>query len=886
MTPLPTTPSQVLAQVRAILAKAPEARTIGIQCVGPWQGGTSLTLGERTLQVRHCTSPLAFREQLITAENTQETTILLTPLDGHILGADVLARLHGCQLIAIQGWRIVRDLLGVDEIDPRLNKQTWMADALLQAWAMGELPPLTGRVLTLDFAWQFLLKTHLGFAEPRMDAIELARWAKEADQVNTYLQAPAEFRTHLPDWLLQSTGEVGRAMLSTLESDHGQDLIPLGLVCQVLFEDEQDRDPRLTMAITRLEERFLAGNALSSQMGREWAAAVAAVVEAELAKRSHTIMQPFQRRAEEILKEIKAEDFIMASPLLPKGLERRLDLLAQHLSASLDAGAKPKPLEALEQSARFVLSHRMIGLHPHRAEGVRMAVRLVRWLHGADQEETGPFHDAVVHYFKDSGFVDWARAHIWDGDGNPGLARAYEQLARQVDAQREEENGRFGRLIQDWSLQAIPSNMTLLIEQLLNQVVVPLARERPVLLLVLDGMSVAVFRELLQDLHMQGWVELAQGEEGLRKPVIAALPTRTEVSRASLLCGQLTLADSNREKECFRKHDGLRSTGRSNFPPVLYHKGELTASGGRGLAPEVRAEVTGIDRRVIGVVINTVDDHLAKGEQFRETWATTSIAPLGQLLDAARDANRIVILTSDHGHVVERDLAYRAHEGGQERSRPAQGPPATDEIILHGPRVWPAGEKVIVPWSEKVRYAAKKYGYHGGVSPQEVVVPLAIFHSGSREPPAGWREVVCAWPTWWERQEEMARPVASKGVTRKHTASLPSPEPSRQVGDWITALLQSPVYQEQKRLCARTALEEDKVRRFLELLDGRGGKITRLALATTLEIPRMRFPGILAGLRRLLNVDGYAVLEVDDNTDRVELNKKLLFTQFEIEDIP
>ena len=81
-----------------------------------------------------------------------------------------------------------------------------------------------------------------------------------------------------------------------------------------------------------------------------------------------------------------------------------------------------------------------------------------------------------------------------------------------------------------------------------------------------------------------------------------------------------------------------------------------------------------------------------------------------------------------------------------------------------------------------------------------------------------------------------------------------------------------------------TALDDKRVRRFLETLDARGGKMTRPALAKTLEIPRMRFPGMLAALRRLLNVDGYSILDVNENTDMVELDKKFLFTQYEIKD--
>ncbi|MBF0154647.1 MAG: BREX-2 system phosphatase PglZ [Magnetococcales bacterium] len=904
------TESQIVAQVEAILKKDPSARAIGIRSMGPWRGGETIVAGDRQVRVRHCATPLAFRERLVAVKESDEVSVLLTPLDTNSLGQDVLARIWRQQLIAIQSWRIVRDLFGVEAIDGRLKNQTWMADALLGALSTTGFPPVPGRALTAEFVWQLLLKLYLGFEQSQVDAIELARWAKSPERVETYLRAPLEFRASLPEWIALSAGDVGRVMLHALEQGHGRDLLPLGLACQVVFDPTLAGETTLAMAATRLEERFLDGKPLSIEAGRGWGAAVASVVEADIAKRQWQAIQSLQRRAEEILVELKADAFVDASPLLPKGFERRLERVAQGIVKAISATPGKKTLETLESSVQIALQHRMADLKPQRAEALRMATRLVRWLgEPTSLTPAASFHEAVAHYFNDGGFVDWARAWTWDGDSNPALADAYGQLSKRVDSLRELENQQFGGWIQAWARHAEPSASTLWIEDLLDRVVAPLAKERPSLLLVLDGMSVAVFRELLQDLHMQGWVELGFGAESMRRPVVAALPTRTEISRASLLCGQLTSGNSAREKESFRKHEGLRATGRAHFPPNLYHKAELTISGGRGLAPEVRADIAGTERRVIGIVINTVDDNLAKGGQFKETWTTETIVPLGQILDAARESNRILILTSDHGHVLERDMEYRPHGDSQERSRSVHGPVAPDEVTLQGPRVWPPGEKIVVPWSEKVRYGIKKYGYHGGVAPQEVVVPLAVLHSGSQDAPSGWSETTGAWPIWWEHAEpephkEPVKVTAKPSGKRRGTATgqegpglfagmeeeleplqKRSATPAAHAG-WIDRLLSCPVYQEQKQMGARTALEDDRVRRFLETLDARGGKMTRSALAKTLDIPRMRFPGILAALRRLLNVDGYSILEVDENSDMVELNKRLLFTQFEIKDNP
>ena len=70
--------------------------------------------------------------------------------------------------------------------------------------------------------------------------------------------------------------------------------------------------------------------------------------------------------------------------------------------------------------------------------------------------------------------------------------------------------------------------------------------------------------------------------------------------------------------------------------------------------------------------------------------------------------------------------------------------------------------------------------------------------------------------------------------------------------------------------------------RCLLALDERGGKMTRTAFARAVGIPPLRLAGLLAALRRLLNVDGYPVLSVDEASDTVELNRPLLEKQFEL----
>ena len=49
-----------------------------------------------------------------------------------------------------------------------------------------------------------------------------------------------------------------------------------------------------------------------------------------------------------------------------------------------------------------------------------------------------------------------------------------------------------------------------------------------------------------------------------------------------------------------------------------------------------------------------------------------------------------------------------------------------------------------------------------------------------------------------------------------------------------------------------------------------------------IAVPAVRISGFVAALRRVLNVDGYAVLEVDEPSDSLALNRDLLRKQFEL----
>jgi hypothetical protein len=271
-------------------------------------------------------------------------------------------------------------------------------------------------------------------------------------------------------------------------------------------------------------------------------------------------------------------------------------------------------------------------------------------------------------------------------------------------------------------------------------------------------------------------------------------------------------------------------------------------------------------------------------------WSPDTLRLLRPLLREARDAGRIVVLTGDHGHVVESGTTQRSAPGG-DRWRRAGGPVAVEEVELHGGRVLApdSADAVVLTWSETIRYAQKRSGYHGGASPQEVVVPLAVLTAGPS--PDGWAEAPPVQPPWWEAGEPavpaaiLATSFRPTGRPRRDVALQPELFPeaaTAQRRDWIADLFASPTYAAQKRLAGRGAPKDEDVRRLLAALEARGGRLSQTALAQALSVPAFRVGTVVNAARRVLNVDQTPVLRLEPGQGTVTLDGELMRVQFEL----
>lgn len=859
-------------QLEALLDRDPEARVFGVRSPirRPWP--EFIERRGKQFRIAWCESVLEIREALAGVEETADARLLLiTNLEDSLLGADVVARFPRGRLMAASRWDTLRAAFSARDLDPRLRGQEWLCDLLLESPPAAGYSPVPGGVLDLDTAWRFCLEHAVGLPDARADVDALLSWTAGEGNLDRFEALPQATRDKILEKVATEGGSAAALMAKAVSAGNGADALAIGLVCGVIFSPA-GLNNSLRDAAVRLEQAF-GGSAVAPDAGNILAVAAGRVI----TRLDGPSAQRHQARASVLLDMVRATEYAGLSRALTAGLEVRLVAAAEAITQSAETGGT-RGLADAARLVRVALDHERASEHRARLDRLQMAARLCRWLSGRRRSISG-FDSAARAYADEGGFVDWARAALRAGDGVPAVAAAYARLCELAGIRREEENRVFAVLLRDWNAGGAGGGEAVPIERALDSIVAPLAAHAPVLLLVLDGLSFAVARPLVADIARQGWTELSPAGRASPPPLVAALPTVTEVSRTSLLSGRLVQGNAAAERTAFGAHQRLREVSRAGKPPLLFHKADLGA--GPELDERVRSALTDTNQRVVGIVHNAVDAQLAGSDQIELLWSMEVLRQLAPVMRAAREAGRLIALTGDHGHVLDAGTTYvQAGPGDRWRS----GGCAQDgEIEVRNGRVMsPDGTRgAVLAWSERLRYAAKRSGYHGGGSPQEVLVPLVVLTSGAA--PRDWVEAPPAEPAWWSDSEAPppAVPTSPPG-RRRNTRQIGLFDVAPAADAWIDGLLASITYIAQRELVGRGAPDDPVVRALVAALAARGGRLSRTALAQALQLPAFRTAGLVNAARRVLNVDQAQVLSIDAAADEVVLDVRLLRLQFEI----
>ena len=877
--------SEGLVRTRAaeLIAKGGDSRVLVMRAQPRWTGG-ELTVGGHRVRVVEGISQLAILDAYANQE-PDEYLVVLTDRPRSDLNETVLTRAYRQQIENPDEWGSIPALFGAKDVSRELRSLEWAATALLDHEPNGGWAPSSEFAVTAEHAIGGLLALLLGIDHDGLDAVVIMTALSDGARSSWSAVDPA-LQLHLIGWAERTYGTAASFALRTTAAPGGLvKPLALGLAIDVLWpHPPDDLTEEQVAARTRLTERYAAGHSITPLQAREIAdASMSAVLRMSRAGDQDGRLGVVLDQAEALLRDnlgwpTGAERSTILRPGFTAGLRT--------LGAALDAGT------GVEEALAAVLEHREAGLNGQDV-APRMAVRLSRWLATKETASQGLGED-LQRQIDDGAWVDVALGVVWSGSPDPEVAAAYGRLIERVRARRRARDENAAMHLNDAPVVSTGSlgreGGVLGVENLLRGVVGPWKTHGGVLLVVLDGMNSAIGVELASDVARAGLVEWVPGATKRRLTAVAALPSETGISRTSLFCGEIREGSS-----------GTEQTGLATVFPGgrVFHKAELRAPGGSQLAADVATAIADPKVPVVGVVINAIDDATHKNDTAGRPWALADLDPLRALLNAAALAGRCIVLTSDHGHIVERGTQMLPSSGGDSRWRPVgSGPVTTGEVLVRGPRVGlPSGEAILL-WRDDARYGPARSGYHGGASLAELTIPVLVFQrSLAQKAPTGWEAAPPQVPAWWNDPVIVAadkpQPAVKKSRTKpKVDTSVPSlfeidtdlSAPAEAIpasSDLVTKVLSSPVYADQLRLAGRAAgPAQSLLEAILRTLVERGGRAHQDTVASAAGLPSTEMGQNLAVAKRVLNVEGYDILGFDSDGETLRLDVDLLRDQF------
>lgn len=860
-----------------------------------------------TIRVTSAASPLGFWTAVHEWDGNGWLVILTTATERE-LGEGTLALLARHHLSSPDTWDAVRSAFAATSIDRDLLDRHRAAELARGLLALdlhgGTWPPVRAGVLTRDHALSAVAAA-TGLPADQPDARAVLTWASSltphtdgptgglpGHAVRDLLEAVPALAAETLAWLAERTGPASAVVLHHLHDGPDAplaDLLPLGIAQAHLGTQ---RDPRLAAqaddARSRLRHRLprpaptrAALDALG-EAARDTVLHALDSTDADVRNRALRALE----RAEEVLTDSgeTARGIAAASDLLPAGL----DACYRTLTAALTAG----DARAVEDALTTVRSHRLAE-RDGRLTTALAAVRLDRWLRVPAPQDAGAVSLARAH-LADTAWVDRALVDLRSGAEDPILAPALTELVSRVTERRARLDTAFAADLAHIARgDALPAPTAderplLYLEDVLTRQTIPLAQaasgtSRPgVLVLLIDGMSTAASLTITESLLAEGspWLEIAPATGPRRSAALALLPSLTRYSRTSFFTGAPTQGGQSEERS------GLDDLARRAHLPgaPLFHKNALRgAEAGRPLPPEVAQAVADPARPLVGVVLNTIDDTLDKTNPGTITWTNRDVAHLRPLLAAAAAAGRTVVLTADHGHVLDRGAdGSSAADPTSNRSRtgalPIAGP--DQEVEVEGRRVLPDGHAVLAV-DETLRYSGRHDGYHGGAALAEVVVPVITLQPRDAEVPEGWATALPERPAWWSRPTDAGAPAelaAAPADGGFDLAGLDADDDALSQG-LGAAVVATDVYQQQKELVPAARIQDAVTAALIDALAAAPGhRLEHADLAPVLGVQPFRANGAVAAYRSLLNVEGYDVLRSEGTA--VILDTALLRRQY------
>ncbi|MEU7481307.1 BREX-2 system phosphatase PglZ [Lentzea sp. NPDC042327] len=862
--------AKVIAALADDTGRAPTGRiVVGIHTRGTpvWHGPERDELHGRIVRYVACPSVLSVLDAL--ADGHDDVLVVLTDRDQSELGDAIMARLHNEKLHDVSKYTLLQEILRARQLDPQLRgaDNVWLVDALVDLARKGDLTNTAGLSFGREVALGHVVRGRLAVDPALLDLPGLITTLDNPSVRLGWRDLRDAERAGITAHLAERLGNAAAVVVRLAAAR--DDVIAELLVADVLARAPQDDVSAVKAFGAFTHSRF----GLEEPDRADLAGAAAHAVELALTND----MWDQIKYADTLLAQLNASPLAYLSRALHSGFTARLERAA----TSLD-----------EQDLAAVEEHHDAGEDWTAVRRLRAAVRLRRWLDapGAIVPALGA---SLRHHARELSWVDAELNQVRRGSANPVVAKSLHAIAERAGVRRAEFDRQFARALPE-AAHTCPDDVVG-VERLLPDVIAPLVREHKVLLLIIDGMPGAAAVEItdsIVDNRRREWTEVVRAADGGREAVLAAFPTETTYSRTSLLTASLVSGTQEDERRAFSKH--------AFWPPrtraVLVHKAGLGGSHGRDLSAELEAEFALHDGpQVVAVVLNTVDDALAKGRQSDDpSWSQDNVAGLPQLLRRAAENGWIVVLTSDHGHVLEHGSTHHPDGTGGARWRSVTGEVRADEVRLSGQRVLAPGGTAVLATSDRIRYGGRAYGYHGGASLAEVAIPLVVLLPPQLEELAGWAVHSLGAPDWWTgRETAPAAPVTPKASAkpsrRKTQPQSGQPDLFSDAGGASasrgTLLITCDTFvNTHKGQPANRVLKPEVFRDVVDAVLAAGGRLPVADVLAAAKTPGRNPRGLVAALGRVLNIDQFPVVDLIDNGRTVVINGKLLDEQFPAED--
>lgn len=897
-----------------------------------------LTVDDITVTVRECSSALAIYDAMYNEPQTHGLAII-TDCDEEGLGNDILNYVVGHRVRKPKAWESLKNLFNSTSISNDLYTMDH-ADAVAEG-LLAVLPtdpnPEASDTVNATRAFTAVAQSCLGITTPS-SAREILIWSRNHNAASLVKQLAQQGKSALQkaylDWQKTTLGSRGLLInpIATVDAHKIHGLLPLCLATHILLqptsapsnpdsEDERALPEPVKLALAKLEHRW----SVSGSPERE----TLRLVGNDAKDLIHTMLLSENQRAEActiltetdaLLNEVAEVHTYQHSTLSPAAWNQQVRQCAQ--AAATDTTNVETAWQACTQ-------HVLATIESETSTALHSAVRLNRWLH-THRSDHAPTNlaEATQRQININAWVDTATNIVHHGSTDTNVSAAYAHLLNNVAAIRDQHDREFAHyLTKHGATSADLNNRGLLgVENLINDVLLPLTAAKPTLLLILDGMSGAAAVTIADDMQHKNWHELTPNGSARRQAALSVLPSLTEHSRTSLLCGALTSGDSSKEKTGFRD-------ATHKYHGIAFHKRDFRdVNAGEKLSSTVNRAIADTDKhRTVACVLNAIDDSLDKGNPSRTRWNTTNVDYLAEVLRAARAAGRVVIITADHGHILERPRTkfVATPEATSARSKPFSDNPTDTETLVTGDRVLPHDEtgtgQAILAVHEGLRYASGKEGYHGGASPAEVVVPVMVFDqvtdvNPTTESPWGTFDIAPPLhPKWWltarhipeaDQSSHITSPGAQKTTPTAQVSNRrhkPVPEnqgslfdqqasavpkgtvpsaPQPLTGTKTTASLgiritKSATYKALPESTRNRAQVQDRLVALVDALDqAPSNRLPKQHIAQELNLALPRLTGALSTIESLLNVEGYQILMIED--DIVILDVPLLREQFEL----